>query len=80
MTRGVALVLLLAVGMAIAIVGTWAATRPASAAAWLRKRLGRDRPEADVALAGALTAVVGIFIAVVAVIAEIWWLQGVNPF
>jgi len=78
MTRSVALVIVLSLGMAIAVLGTWASTRPASAAAWLRKRLGRDRSEANVALAGALTAVVGIFIAVVAVIAEIWWLQGVK--
>lgn len=68
----------LSVGMALAILGTWASTRPASAAAWLRKRLGRDRSEENVAMAGALTAVLGIFIAVVAVIAEIWWLQGVK--
>jgi hypothetical protein len=78
MTRGVALVLVLALGMAIAIAGTWASTRPASAAAWLRTKLGRDRSEENIAMAGALTAVAGIFIAVVAVIAEIWWLQGVR--
>lgn len=68
----------LSLGMALAILGTWTSTRPASAAAWLRKRLGRDRSEANVALVGALTAVLGIFLAVVAVIAEIWWRQGIK--
>ena len=78
MSRGVALVLILALGMAIAILGSWVATRPASAAARLSRLLRRVPSDQNVALLGALTAVAGIFVAILAVIAEIWWLQGVR--
>lgn len=78
MSRSVVLALVVATGMVTAIVGTYAATRPASAANRLRKRLPRTPSDENVALAGALTAFVGIFVTVVAVIAEIWWLQGVR--
>jgi hypothetical protein len=78
MTRGVAIVLVLALGMAIAIVGTWAAARPSSAAARLSRHLRRVPSDQNVALLGALTAFLGIFVTVVSVIAEIWWLQGVG--
>jgi hypothetical protein len=78
MTRGVALVLVLAAGMAIAIAGSWGATRPAATAAWLRNNLRRAPSDENMALVAALTAVFGIFVAILAAIAEIWWLQGVR--
>jgi hypothetical protein len=73
----VVIVLVFATGIAISILGTYGATRPASVASRLRRRFDRVPADANVALIGALTAAFGIFLAVVGVIAEIWWLQGV---
>ena len=78
MTRGLALALVLAGGMAVAILGAWGSARPASVGSWLRSRLRRAPADRSVELIGALVATFGIFVTVVAVIAEIWWRQGVK--
>ena len=78
MTRGVALALILAGGMAIAILGSYGSTRPASVGSWLRRRLRRAPADQSIALIGAVVATFGIFVTVLAVIAEIWWHQGVR--
>lgn len=78
MTRGAALALVLAAGMAIAIVGTWGSTRPTSVGSWLRRRLRRAPADRSLELIGALVATFGIFVTLAAVIAEIWWYQGVK--
>jgi len=78
MTRGVALALVLAGGMTIAILGSYASTRPASVGSWLRRRLRRAPADGTLELAGAVLATFGIFVTIVAVIAEIWWHQGVR--
>jgi len=77
LTRSVVIVLVFAAGIAISILGTYAATRPASVGTRLRRRFKRVPADANVALIGALTAVFGIFVTAAGVIAEIWWLQGV---
>jgi hypothetical protein len=78
MTRGAALAVVLAAGMAIAIVGAWSSTRPTSVGSWLRRRLRRAPADHSLELIGALVATFGVFVTVVAVIAEIWWHQGVK--
>ena len=77
MTRGSALALVLAAGMAVAILGAWSSARPTSVGSWLRRRLRRAPADRSLELIGALMATLGIFVTIVAVIAEIWWHQGV---
>lgn len=78
MTRAVAIPLLIALGIAITLAGTVCSSRAARVSARWRGRIPGTSSEERVQLIGALTAVFGIFVAVVAVIAEIWWMQGVK--
>ena len=78
MSRGLALALILTGGMAVAILGAYGSTRPTSVASWLRRRLRRAPADRSVELIGAIVATLGIFVTVLAVIAEIWWRQGVR--
>ncbi len=78
MTHGTAIVLVFAVGMAVALLGAYCASRPDAIERWLQRRRGRSPSEAALAIAGSLIAAAGIFVAIGAAIAEIWWLQGVR--
>ena len=64
--------------MASAILGAYCTMRPAAVGEWLRGRLRRQPADSTVELAGAAVAIVGIFVTIVAVLAEIWWYQGVT--
>ena len=77
MTRGVAIALVLGIGLLLSIAGSYGSMRAASTRDWLERRFGRAPSELGVELAGAALAIVGIFVTIVAVIFEIWWLQGV---
>lgn len=78
MTRGVAIVLVLSGGMALALAGSFCASRPGVVEAWLRRVRGRSPSEPALSIVGAVIAAAGIFVAILAVISEIWWLQGVR--
>ena len=78
MTGGAAIALVLAAGMAMAVLGAWGSTRPASVGSWLRRRLRRVPADRSLELIGAVVATLGIFVTVVAVIAEIWRRQGLK--
>ena len=78
MTHGVAIVLVLAGGMALALAGSFCANRPGAVEAWLRRVRGRSPSEPALSIVGAVIAAAGIFVAILAVISEIWWLQGVR--
>jgi hypothetical protein len=78
MTRGVALALVLAAGMAVAILGSICFTRPAATGRGLQRILQRAPSDASIELVGALIASFGILVTLLAVISEIWWLQGVK--
>lgn len=77
-TRGTALALILAAGMAIAILGSLCSTRPAATGLWLRRVFPRVPSDPSLELIGALAAVLGILVTLLAVISEIWWRQGVK--
>jgi hypothetical protein len=78
MTRGVVLAFFLAAGMAVAILGSLCTTRPAATGLWLRRILPRVPSDPSLELIGALAAVLGILVTLLAVISEIWWRQGVK--
>ncbi len=80
MTRSVAIPLVLAFGLLLSIAGSFCSMRPAALRAWLERRFGRAPSQVRVELVGAAVAILGIFVAIVAVICEIWWLQGVALF
>ncbi|MEO8192023.1 MAG: hypothetical protein ABI682_16950 [Acidobacteriota bacterium] len=51
--------------------------RAAQTRAWLERRFRSAPSEPRVELVAAGIAVVGIFVTIVSVLLEIWWLQGV---
>ncbi len=77
MTRGVAIPLALAFGLLLSIAGSFGSMRPAQTRAWLERRFRSSPSEPRVELVAAGIAVVGIFVTIVSVLFEIWWLQGV---
>ena len=76
MTRGIAIAVVLGLAIATSIAGGLCATKPAATGEWLRGRFGRAPSDERLELLGSLVAVAGIFVGILAVICEIWWLQG----
>jgi hypothetical protein len=76
LTRGIAIALALGLGLLLSTVGGYGSMRPAAARQWLERRLGRAPSELRVELGAAAVAILGIFLTIVAVIFEIWLLQG----
>ncbi len=77
MTRGVAIALVLGLGLLLSTAGSFCSMRPAPTRDWLVRQFGSAPSESRVELGGAAVAILGIFVTIVAVIFEIWWLQGV---
>ena len=78
MSRSVGIPLAIAASMVLAILGSLCSARPAATGLWLRRILPRVPSDPSLELIGALAAVLGILVTLLAVISEIWWSQGVK--